>query len=248
MNLRHDDEPLNPEEARAFLQVHAEREARATANPEGPRIGDLAESLHIPHDEALAILREARGPVAVAPKANDRRPFVAVALAVGLLVVVLGATLTRQNAAPLQSAVAAPPAAQTGVLPADVPEGFDLSIQAGRTDAEASGPAPKFGTDYRTLSPSDAAVLRTRLVTATLGLMQSTEGSLHPGNVAEWMRAKELFVRLRVIGGEWTLVKVPLRPFTLPLNGNPGGRDELRRTLTALYEAGWAGVVQAAPR
>ena len=67
MALRHvsvPEERLSPEEARTFLRVHAEREA---GGADGPRLEDLAEALHLPVEEARAILREARSRVATVP-------------------------------------------------------------------------------------------------------------------------------------------------------------------------------------
>lgn len=250
MNLRHDDEPLSPEEARAFLQVHAEREARGT---QGTRVADLAESLNLSPDETRSILAEAKA------RAGKRPSFVllacGLALIAGLLLVAqMLLALNRSPGAvaaapsttvPLMGVASATPspALKTGTVPVEVPEGFEIAIRVPGAETTASGPPAKSGTDVRTLDAGETMRVRDQLVEATLAMM---ENALRDSEA--WMRAQELSVYLRVAGGGWTLVRVPLKPFTLPLQGNPGGRASLRATLGALYEAGWSDVVRASPR
>lgn len=256
MNLRHDDEPLSPEEARAFLQVHAEREAHASKGlPDGPRLADLAASLRLPLDEARSILDEARSRVRPRPRGIDRTVLLGALLGIAMVIIVivgvawpspkpsLAATGARTPVALQQIAVQAPSAITAGTEPVLVPDGFEIAIRVPDARVGASGSPLTPGTNPRGWSDSEAGAVRERLVEASLAMVNNALENSGP-----WMRAQELSVDLRVAGGGWTLVKVPLRPFTLPLEGNPQGREELRRTLRVLYEAGWGDVLRATPQ
>lgn len=249
MNLHHTEEEaarLTPEEARAFLQVHAEREAKASEpTPDVPTIEDLAESLHLPLEEAKAILREARARVAATPPPavrQERAMPLAVILGAATITFILGLRLLAANSVP--PALQAAPAMMAPVsYSAGPPNGFKIEIEtpSGMTIDQEGEPA-KFGTDYRRLDEAGAAALRTRLVDATLRMLDGAEDS------AALREARSLAVRLRVSSGQPVTLRVPLKPFTLPLAGNPGGRESLRSSLETTLAAGWPKVIEAMPQ
>ncbi len=260
MSLRYREEPeerLSPEEAQAFLRVHAEFEADAQ---EGPRIEDLAESLQIPVEEARRILQEARRrSTAAVPLRRRRRnaPYgvvtagVATLASLALLSFRLSTTPGLKRPVILASAPAAiiaPPAAMTASplpmsAPSPVPDGFSIDVvsPSGST-FEMDGNPARLGTDYRNLNDADAASLRGRLADAVLTMLRDA-----PRDDLTWRDSRNLTVGLR-IGGDAVRFTVPLEPFTLPLEGNESGRESLRQTLEKVFAAGWPSVVRSMPR
>ena len=251
MSLRYgeEEEPLSAETTRAFLQVHAEREARVQATPpDAPTVADLAESLHLSREETEAILREARARVARTSKPVARsRPSYRLAVAAGsvllagLLLLSLGTVQRNLTVAPPMSVMASPP---TMVDPGTaLANGFEIRLTFGNAgESTQEGLPPKFGTSYRNLSFETAAAVRGRLVERILNIATAVDLGRSPSGVGS------LTVRLRVAGGKETSILVPVPPYTFPLAGNPGAREALQESVAKVLDAAWPAVVEATPQ
>ena len=250
--MRHEaeGEALNPETTRAFLRVHAEREARAQAPPpDAPTVADLAESLGMPLEEAEAILREARARVAaVAPKAKRRVNPVALLGGVAVGIVLLGSSLVL-TAAPadpstIQLPEVASPVYATKLDTTPLANGFEISVAGGNMETTEPGTTPPFGyeTSYRALSPETAQMVREEVAERVVKLVGD------PETVGHLQNAGSLKVVLKVAGGKPTTLRVPIPAYSLPFEGNPGAREALKASLVRTMEAGWPAIVDATPQ
>ena len=257
MSLRttSDESPrLTPEEARAFLQIHAEREeGRHEVAPDAPTVESMAELLHLSPEETRSILAEARSratvPV-VEPKRTVRREGLWAAGALGMALLLAGISLVSFRTAPAapQIAIAAEAPVVQAIKVAEAapalgpPDGWQIDIEAAGYNVSRSGEPATFGTDFRRLSAPETVALRQRLVDATLDVLKEVK----PGS--PWAEARTISVGYRVIGGQWTRLIVPVKPFTLPFAGNPEGRADLRKMLDRTIDAGWDSIMKAVPQ
>lgn len=246
MALRHAEEPerrLTPEEARAFLQVHAEREAA-----DAPTVDDMAETLGLAPDEARAILAEARARAVVAPAVQTRphnaRLGLLLALAIGLIVLGLQVGVANspptQVAAPMPAAVPTPPAAVTPEIASL--DYFGLDAWADGAHMGQTANSATFGQPFPRLSASDAQTLRTALVGRLVDQLD-----LQDEADPRWRTAERLTVGITGPDARMITVEVPLPPGTLPLTHDPDRRQRLSATLAPLLEAAWPQIFHPAP-
>ena len=272
--MRHEEEgeALNPETTRAFLRVHAEREARAQAPPpDAPTVADLAESLGMPLEEARSILREARsrvvGEAAVAgeTEAVGQNPTVGGrTLAwtfLGAGVLLLGTLLTSFRTAPAPSSasetiplvtpaqMATPDPFMTPYAPGAavtnvdrLANGFEISVASDTTTVTEPGTPPGYGTSYRKAEFASAWAVRERLAQRIVDLVKRSDAE------GVFVNARVLNVGLRVGGGKTTTLRVPVPPYAFPLTGNAGAEEALRRSVEDALEAGWPAIVDATPQ
>ena len=272
--MRHEaeGEALNPETTRAFLRVHAEREARAQAPPpDAPTVADLAESLGMPLEEAQSILREARARVAGESVVDEqayeaggsmvRRSRTIALTFVGLGVLILGTLLLRPRTVPAPSwasetiplvtpaQMATPDPFMTPYAPGAavtnvdrLANGFEISVAGGNMETTEPGTTPPFGTSYRALSPETAQMVREEVAERVVKLVGD------PETVGHLQNAGSLKVVLKVAGGKPTTLRVPIPAYSLPFEGNPGAREALKASLVRTMEAGWPAIVDATPQ
>ena len=257
MSLRHAEEPerrLTPEEARAFLRVHAEREA-ARSRDDAPTAADIAEALRLSPEETQSILREARARAYSVGSSSRRglRPRLLWATAAALLlalalrvsaanraaetVIVEGPVHTR----PVRRAVLLGPTEEFAPSPHSVssamveapPAGFQVEIDTpnGRLASEAnprSEAAPSLLHD-----PAWAALQQE-------GIARVAEQMLADGTDERGlMGLPSVSVDVRVQGGGRTRLVVPAPAFTPPLRNDPEARARFSAALRGVLAAAW---------
>ena len=272
--MRHEEEgeALNPETTRAFLRIHAEREARAQAPPpDAPTVADLAESLGMPLEEARSILREARARVAaesaVAGEAHEAggstvrgsRTLSWTFLGAGVLL--FGTLLMSVRTVPAPSsayetnplvvpAQMAPPDPfmtpdSSGMTVTNVDRlanGFEISVASDTTTVTLPGTPPGYGTSYRKAEYASAWAVRERLAQRIVDLVKRSDAE------GVFVNARVLNVGLRVGGGKTTTLRVPVPPYAFPLTGNDGAEAGLLRSVERTIEVGWDAIVDATPQ
>lgn len=245
MALRHlgrEPHPLNPEEARTFLRIHAERES-ARHLADAPSVEDLAETLDLSPEEAWAILREVRTrPVAVPSYAWLTRTGLAALVLLPLVMLALLATMRSAEAGasvPTPPApVWAPPVPVAPPAPSfGVPAGFQVEVRAATFDAVSVGPADGLAPDPRDLSHVEGAGLRERLVTAIVGMVDAAPKGGGTGFESR------LTVRVGRTGTRPTSLEIPMEPYGFEPARDFRVREGLRAALSPLLAAAWPEIV-----
>jgi hypothetical protein len=248
--LRHEDEnpPLSPAEAREFMEVYAEREAKA-ATPEGEtRLRDVAELLGLEGDEAKRILHEARQRLAARPQTKSRNSprwtvFAAFTSFGFMILALLVAGTQPRGAAP---PIMAPAIVETPAVSVQPPDGMEIQVDLHVNNAgliESAGAPAKFGTDFTSLTDAERSALQGGLTRAIVHLVDQNSMQALESN-----GSRSISVGVRILGGEWKSLELPLKPFTLPLQNNPKGREYLEQKVRSLVKEHWSSIVTTPSR